>query len=174
LREPVQFATNIFRQFNVRSADGTQESDGVVAPIPNLMGQNPFYPPTVFNYYSPDYTVPGTALNGPEFGLMTTGTAISRANVGTILAFANVPVSRDAPLGSSLDLTAITEVAQNDPSGNQLMDELNRKLMHGAMSPEMRNTILTAVLAVPSTAPGTRAQTAIHLIATSSQYQIQR
>ncbi|MEZ5425177.1 MAG: DUF1800 domain-containing protein [Pyrinomonadaceae bacterium] len=174
LREPVQFTTNIFRQFNVRSADGSQQSDGVVASVPAYMGQNPFYPPTVFNYYPPDYIVPGTALNGPEFGLMTTGTAIARANVGTILAFANIPTSRDVPLGSSIDLTAITQVAQNDPTCNQLMDELNRRMMHGAMSQSMRDTILTAVLAVPEAAPNFRAQTAIHLIATSSQYQVQR
>ena len=37
--------------------------------------------PTVFNYYSPDYQIPGTTLLGPEFSLMTTGTAIARAKL---------------------------------------------------------------------------------------------
>jgi hypothetical protein len=54
------------------------------------------------------------------------------------------------------------------------MDALNSKMMHGAMSPEMRSTILTAVTAVPTTNPLLRAQTAVYLIATSSQYQVQR
>jgi hypothetical protein len=64
--------------------------------------------------------------------------------------------------------------AAGDATGNQLMDKLNTKMMHGAMSPQMRSTILTAVQAVPSTNTLLRAQTAIYLIATSSQYQVQR
>ncbi|HEX8638355.1 MAG TPA: DUF1800 family protein, partial [Pyrinomonadaceae bacterium] len=80
LREPVQLVTNVLRAFNVRSADGTQQSDGAVQGLPTNMAQNPFYSPTVFNYYTPDYVIPGTSLLGPEFNIMTTGTAIARAN----------------------------------------------------------------------------------------------
>jgi hypothetical protein len=65
-------------------------------------------------------------------------------------------------------------LAAGDPSSNLLLDTLNQKLMHGTMSAQMKNTILTAVQAVPSTTPLVRAQTAIYLIATSSQYQVQR
>ncbi len=174
LREPVLFATNIWRQFNVRSANLSAQSDGVVSGVPTNMGQNPFYAPTVFNYYSPDYVIPGTALNGPEFGLMTTGTAIARANVGTTLVFAQINVGQDAPNGTKIDLNEMTQIAQNDPTGNELLNRLNTKLMHGTMPADMRNTILTAVLAVPANSPLLRAQQAIHLIVTSSQYQVQR
>ncbi|MGI8884905.1 MAG: DUF1800 domain-containing protein, partial [Pyrinomonadaceae bacterium] len=74
LRKPVQLLTNVLRTFDVRSAAGTQQSDGVVAGLASGMAQNPFYAPTVFNYYTPDYVIPGTALPGPEFNIMTTGT----------------------------------------------------------------------------------------------------
>jgi len=47
-------------------------------------------------------------------------------------------------------------------------------MMHGAMSAQMKSTILTAVQAVASTNSLLRAQTAIYLVATSSQYQVQR
>jgi len=50
-------------------------------------------------------------------------------------------------------------------------------MMHGRMSPEMREQIRTAVNAVTGTTDTiymTRAQTAVYLIATSSQWQIQR
>ena len=44
------------------------------------------------------------------------------------------------------------------------MDALNRKLMHGTMSAEMRNIITTAVWgAVPSTNPLLRARQAIYI-----------
>jgi hypothetical protein len=138
------------------------------------MGQNTFNSPTVFNYYTPDYTVPGTALNGPEFGILTTGTAIARANFVNTIVFNRVGISSFAPFGTSIDLTEMQSIAAADTSGNQLLDALNMKLMHGTMSAQMKNTILTAVLAVPSTDPLLRARTAIYLVASSSQYQVQR
>jgi uncharacterized protein (DUF1800 family) len=174
LREPVQLLTNLLRTFNVRSADGTQQSDGVVAGLPQGMGQNPFYAPTVFNYYTPDYVIPGTSLLGPEFNIMTTGTAISRANFVNTMVFNRVNISANAPQGTSIDLSEMQALAAADTTSNQLLDALNQKMMHGTMSAGMRNAILTAVQAVPANTPLARAQQAIYLIATSSQYQVQR
>jgi hypothetical protein len=174
LREPVQFATNILRTFGVTAASGSGQSDGYLNPQTVLMGQNTFNAPTVFNYYSPDYIVPGTGLNGPEFGIMTTGTAIARANFVNTMIFSRINISASAPLGTSINLADMQALAASDASGNKLMDALNQKMMHGAMSAQMRNTILTAVQAVASTSPLDRAKQAIYLIATSSQYQVQR
>lgn len=174
LREPVQLLTNVLRGFNVRSADGTQQSDGVVAGLATSMAQNPFNAPTVFNYYTPDYVIPGTSLLGPEFNIMTTGTAISRANFANTMVFSRINTSANAPLGTSIDLSEMQALAAADTTSNQLLDALNQKMMHGTMSASMRGAIMTAVQAVPSTSPLARAQQAIYLIATSSQYQIQR
>ena len=174
LREPVQLVTNLLRTFNVRSADGTQPSDAVVQSLPNAMAQNPFYAPTVFNYYSPDYTVPGTALNGPEFGIMTTGTAIARSNFANTMVFSRINTGENNPRGTSIDLSEMQALAAADTTSNKMLDALNQKMLHGTMSPEMRQIILTSVQAVPANNPLARAQQAIYLIATSSQYQIQR
>jgi hypothetical protein len=178
LREPVQIVTNFYRQNNVTSADGSQNSDGYVSPLPNLMSQNPFSAPTVFNYYPPNYVVPGTTLLAPEFGLMNTGSSIARVNVSTFMSFSNIPVDNrmppNAPLGTSIDIADLTTVAQNDPTGNRLLDALDYKMMHGTMSSDMRSSILSAVLAVPATSPDVRVRTALFLITSSSQYQIQR
>ncbi len=174
LREPVQLATNVLRQIGVQSANGTTQSDGYVNQIISPMGQSAFFSPTVFNYYSPDYIIPGTALNGPEFNILTTGTAIARANFINTMVFSRVNVSALAPMGTSINFAEMQALAATDTSSNQLLDTLNTRMMHGAMSANMRNTILTAVQTVPSTNPLLRAQTAIYLIATSSQYQVQR
>jgi len=174
LREPVQLMTNVLRGFDVRSYSGTQPSDGVVAGLASGMAQNPFYAPTVFNYYTPDYVIPGTALAGPEFNIMTTGTAISRANFANTMVFGRINISESVPLGTSIDLSEMQALAAADTSSNQLLDALNQKMLHGTMSANMRSAIMTAVQAVPSTTPLARAQQAIYLIATSSQYQIQR
>jgi uncharacterized protein (DUF1800 family) len=66
----------------------------------------------------------------------------------------------------------------NDPAG--LTEQLNQLMMHGTMTPEMKSNIVTAVTAVTLSSTPTDAQkrkrvhTAIYLVATSSQYQVQR
>ena len=174
LREPVQLATNLMRQFDVQSATAGGQSDGYVNQIISPMGQNTFNSPTVFNYYSPEYTVPGTALNGPEFGILTTGTAIARANFANTMVYGKVNTGTNAPTGTSINLTEMQALATADTTGNRLLDALNTKMLHGTMSAQMKSTILTAVQAVPSSSPLARAQAAIYLVATSSQYQVQR
>ena len=175
LREPVQLATNLMRQFKVQSADGLEQSDGYIAPLTASMAQNVFYSPTVFNFYSPDYIVPGPGLNGPEFAILTTGTAISRTNFVNTMAFGRVNVSVPVtPSGTSLNFTELQALAAADATSNRLLDELDTKLMHGTMTAQNRSTILTAVNAVAATDPLNRARTAVYLVATSSQYQVQR
>jgi uncharacterized protein (DUF1800 family) len=175
LREPVQIVTNLGRLFPAKSWDGNSLSDGGLSFFMEKMGQNAFYSPTVFNYYPPDYIVPGTTLNAPEFALLSTSSAISRTNFISVLVFDGItPNVTDSLRGTSLDLSEATAFAEADASGNQLLDFLNTKMMHGALLPEQRAAILTAVAAVPATNSLVRTKTAIYLLASSSQYQIQR
>ena len=190
LREPVQFAANFFRAMNVRDAAGTGQSDGVLTFRGEYtgMGQTPFRSPTVFNYYSPDFVIPGTALLGPEFGLMTTGTTIQRMNFinrmvgwnasGNAFTGAPYPISTNVlswtPSGTSLTFTDLQALVAADPTGNTLMDELNSRLMHGTMPAAMRASILGAVTPITSTDTMNRVRTAVYLTATSAQFQVQR
>jgi hypothetical protein len=177
LREPVQYITNFLKHFNVRSADGSQQSDGVVNSLTQPIGQDVLRAPTVFNYYTPNYVIPGTSMLGPEFGILTTGTAIGRTNQINRMTFNRINVSTgntNIPLGTSIDLSEMIALSQADSTGNLLIDTLDTRMMHGAMQTDMKNTIRTAVQAVAASNPTLRAQTAIYLTATSSQYQIQR
>ncbi len=174
LREPVQLATNVYRHFGVKSADLTTQSDGYVWQIIAPLGQFAFYSPTVFNYYPPDYVVPGPGLNGPEFAILTTGTAIARANFMNTIIFNRVTVGANTLTGTAINLADMQALAAADTTSNRLLDTLNVKMMHGTMTAQNKATIMTAVNAVAATDPLTRARTAIYLIATSSQYQVQR
>jgi len=189
LREPVQFATNILRQFGVRDANGTGQSDGYLNGRGEYTGmaQDPFRSPTVFNYYPPDYVIAGTSLRGPEFMLMTTGTSITRANFVNRMVFTSpaIPISAPnaqngtggAPNGTSLDFSDLQALATSDTSGNLLVEELNRRMLYNTMSPSMKSTILTAVTNIPATSSANflqRARQAVYLVASSSQYQVQR
>ncbi len=164
LREPVLFITNILRAFSATS-DGA-----LLAERGRDMGQYLFYSPTVFNYYQPTYVVPGTTILGPEFSIQSTSAAITRAN------FVNQMVFRTGgpPAGTVINFTEWQNLASNTTA---LLNELDRILMHGSMSSAMRTRIATVIDALPNVTAADRlkrAQWAIYLVLTSSQYQVQR
>jgi uncharacterized protein (DUF1800 family) len=173
LREPVLLMTNLLRTFNATS-------DGVLASTPfsytNDLGQNLFNPPTVFSYYPADYGLPGTTLFGPEFGLLDTSTTYKRANFVNTLFLANsgngIPISNpNRPSGTQVNYSTYQAMAGN---AQQLVDALNTRMMHGAMSQTMNANIFATVNAITSADPAGRTRTTIYLIATSSQYQVER
>lgn len=177
LREPVQLLTNLFRHIGVKGATQTGLSDGVINGQSNNMAQNVFNSPTVFNYFSPDNMIPGTTLLGPEFALMTTGTSIARANSMNTMIFSQIGVSETSPQGTSLDFAELQAIATADTTSNRLMDVLSARMMHGSLTPAARESIRTAVNAIPSTSAANflqRAKQATYLIATSAQFQVQR
>lgn len=189
LREPVLLATNVMRNFGVKSAASaacdlvtpSTCSDGSINGFAAAMGQSVYMSPTVFNYYPPDYIVPNTnpSVLGPEFAILTTSTAFQRANVMNTFVMstgqaASTSPNTNFPFGTALLMTELQNAATADATGNQLMDLLNNRMMHGTMSAQMRSTILTAVTAVASSNPLLRARTALYLVTTSSQFQIQK
>ncbi|HMJ07610.1 MAG TPA: DUF1800 family protein, partial [Pyrinomonadaceae bacterium] len=104
LREPVQLLTNLTRLFPARDFNGESLSDGALGGHVTNLGQNPFNSPTVFNYFLPDYVVPGTTVIAPEFGLMNTGIAVKRTNLLSVLIFDGLTANAtDSLRGTSLD-----------------------------------------------------------------------
>ncbi len=168
LREPVQFVLNVLRSLNATS-DGYGLLDQTRG-----MGQNVFNSPSVFNFYPPNYQIPGTQVLGPQFGIQTTATALARMNFVNTIVFSRIAPPTGSPAGAtgaSINLTA-WEALASDPA--KLVDELDKVLMHNSMSPQTRAVVTQAVTSTPATNPKLRAQTAIYLVATSSQYQVQR
>jgi uncharacterized protein (DUF1800 family) len=189
LREPVLFVTNTLRPFSPIaqanapvSAECGGLSDGVINGITLTLDQDVFLPPTVFNYYPMDYVIPNTPLSGPEFGIFSTGTTLKRPNFVNQMAPPNstaaggivINAAQNITCGTRIDMTRLQALATSDTTGALLVDTLNREMMHGAMSTPVRNEILTAVQNVLSTNTLKRARTAYYLVATSSQYQVQR
>jgi hypothetical protein len=168
LLEPVLFVTHVARALSA-------STDGAFLRLQSSpLGQNAFYAPSVFNYYPADYVVAGANLPGPEFGLLTTATAIARANFANALIFSN-GIAADPDLygstGTSFDLSGYQAVAGD---ATALTDRLDRNLLAGTMSVAMRAAIAGAVNALPATDTLNRARTALYLVVSSPQYQVQR
>lgn len=172
LREPAFYALSLLRALGAKSANGTQLSDGVIAPQVLTMGQNVFNPDTVFSYYPNDNLLPGNpALLGPEFGIQSALTALRRANLANTLVYSTIPVGANNPQGTLLDLSGV-QTLSNDPAA--MVEMLNQRLCHGLLSASAKAAIVTAVNTIPAASPRQRAQQATYLVATSSQFQVER
>ena len=180
LREPLLLMTHLLRTFNATS-DGVLATTQAPNNYSNDMGQNLFNPPTVFSYFPAEFGLPGTNLVGPEFGLLDTSLTYKRTNFVNTLFLANggngIPANaaQNRPTGTQLDYSTYTAMATSPAN---LVDALNARLMHGTMSATTRANIIAAVTGVTNATPATQAlqrtQTAIYLVATSAQYQVER
>jgi len=163
LQEPALFIAAMVRAF------GGQMTDQNYFPwdLVNL-GQDIFDAPSVFNYYSPTYGVPGTTLLGPEFEIHTPNNAIWRANVvRTLFSQWSNPVQDYGP-GTTVDLTAFVPLAAAPAT---LVSALDLALTHGTMPAAMKTTIVNAVAA--DTSPLLqRVEDACYLILTSNYYNV--
>jgi hypothetical protein len=173
LREPVQFITNLLRAFSATS-DGVLNSLNISGSSIGSadMSQDVFNAPSVFSFYPPTARVPGENALAPQFAVFSSLTSLRRANLVSRIVFSTIPAAApNRPTGTSIDLSFWDPLASN-PDG--LIDALDRLLLHGAMSAEMRHSVRTAVESVPVSNSRLRVRTAVYLIASSSQYQVQR
>ncbi len=177
LREPAQFVINTIRALNPA---------GDLFGIPGLsssFGQSIFRAPSVFSYYTPDFSLSATDNSGtaysfysPEAQLISTNSAIARINFINTLVYGSLPgtpglnpAPATAPVNTTVNFSNFDAYAANP---GVLADKLNRYLMHGTMSAEMITSVITAVNAVSVTAPHDRVKAALYLIFASQQYQI--
>jgi uncharacterized protein (DUF1800 family) len=198
LKEPALYWTNILRAFNAHAYNNpAASSDGVMnyttnfTPTPASLEQDIVRPLTVFNYYPLDYLTPGTTdHSGGVFGIYNANTSLRRANLANQLVLGcqnttsttpncptiGFPISNPSrPFGTSLNFAPWIALATSSGGNTMyLVEELDRYLMHGTMSPEMKNSIVTAVNALSPTNYSLRARTAIWMVLTAAQYNVGR
>ena len=163
LREPPQLILNLLRAFGA-------DTDGDLGAVSKKMGEDLFNAPSVFSYYPHDYAVPGTFIEGPEFGIESTSTAIARMNLVTALAFTGIQPPPPAA-GTFMDFSSLAALGGNPDA---LVGRLDRVLLHGTMSETMREMVVGAIAPIEPSQTTLRAATAFQLVAGSSQYQIER
>jgi uncharacterized protein (DUF1800 family) len=157
LKEPILHMLNL-----LRAANATTDGGNNLSSYASGMGQQPFYAPSVFNFYPPDNIIEGTELLGPEFKLLNTSTAIARANFVNDLVYGTVGAT------TSIDLASYVALA---PDATKLLDALSSVMLHGAMSDDMRSTLMSTLATIPDNSD--RAKAAFYLIGSSSEYQVE-
>jgi uncharacterized protein (DUF1800 family) len=161
LQEPILYITGLLRAFGATTDGSNLVAQG------GAMGQTALTSGSVFNFYAPSYLIPQTSLLGPEFQILTTSTTLARANFANSFAF-----NTSLGTGATVSFSSYATEAANPST---LLATLNTLMLHGTMSSTMQSDILTAMQAVPAGASQalTQAETAIYLIATSSEYQVE-
>jgi hypothetical protein len=174
LRDPVLMFTGTLRALN-GATDG--------APLGwwwgETLNQHLFMPPSVFNFYPPDYPVAGTQLVGPQFGIHNVNTALERLNWLTyLLDWGGSDPDPGIPnaIGTKVNLLPFEALAGN---AGQLVDNLSLIALGRKLDSTARAKVITAVswwsaATYPQDWKHERVATAAYLIFASPDYQVQR
>ncbi len=147
--------------------------------LQNTFAETALRSPTVFNFYHPDYVLPGplasAGLVAPEFEITDDNYAINAPNFYRTVALYNVPATAAAPYAITLDLTYEAGLAASAANYAALLDHLNLVLCAGNMPAATKTRVVTALSAMPTTTTAReRAQTAVLLTLTSPSAAIQK
>lgn len=160
LREPLLYVTGAVRMFGTSTAGlGLRKQTAV-------MGQDVHYSPSVFNFFPPNYPLPGATDGsvGPEFGIEDTATVVARANFADL--FVNTPHTIHASLNLNANWLGDTAAV--------IVDNLAAYAMHNKMSAAMRTTLTNALATPAGQTPDQMRRRALYLVLSSSQYQVMR
>ena len=178
LREPMLYLTNVIRALGFMNNDVVAGNDVVANASYNTLGnytttlgEKPYSSGSVFNFFPPNYVIPGTTLNAPEFGQENTASAVLRLSLANTLVYNGISGFKvDLSKTSALGMTASATGNAMTDSGN-LVDSLAIIFMHGQMPTQMRTAIVNHVATL--TDPAQRVRVATYLVITSSFYKIE-
>jgi uncharacterized protein (DUF1800 family) len=163
LQEPALFMAGMVRAFGGQMTNQNYFQQDLAN-----MGEDLFDSASVFNYYAPNYGVPGTTLMGGEFQIFTPNSAVLRANeVSNLFSNWGSAVQTYGP-GTTIDLTAYLPLASNPAT---LVSALDLTLTHGVMPAAMK-TQITAAVAAETNGALRQVQLGAYLILTSNYYNV--
>lgn len=174
LREPALLFTGAIRALNGRT-DGSVLGWWWGAQL----RQHIFRPPTVFNFYPPNYPVAGSALVGPEFGIHNANGAMERLNYLNYL-FDNGGSAPDPTVPNAIGTNVSFyefKASASDPSA--LVDRLSQLVLGRNLNAASRQAVIDSVSfwnaqAHPDDWRDRRVAEAAYLVLGSPDYQIQR
>jgi uncharacterized protein (DUF1800 family) len=169
MKEPLLQATALLRAFDATSPSGRYN-------FPNpegALGEAVLRSPTVFNFFEPNYVLPGplaaAGLYAPEYQIFTATTAISIPN--QLRNFIHTPAK---PGENTLVLKLDPLIPLADCHGD-LIDYLDLVFCAGALPGPARAVVADALSRLPpATTDLERVRTALELVVTSPMAAVQR
>jgi hypothetical protein len=144
-----------------------------------VLRQHVYRPPSVFNFFPPDYPVPGNAtMVGPQFGIHNANSALERLNFLTYLLYwggSTAEASVPGAFGTAVNTLPFEADAADAP---RLVDRLSVLATGAALPTATRTQIITAVEAFNASTSSTwqseRVKQAAYLVFATPAFQVQR
>ncbi len=168
LVEPLLRLTGVWRAYGAASSSGRFRLDG----LGFILGQAPLSAPSVFNFFRPDYSPPGSLRDAgvlaPEMqitdeNLLTLSSNLQAYSIfvlnssGTGFKPDDVIIDIQSELGSAADASVLT-------------DHVAARLLGGDISPDLRAATREMVGQWPADQSAARVAEAIYSVATSPEY----
>ncbi len=174
LREPILLFTGALRAFGGRT-------DGAIHGWwwGESLNQHVFRPPSVFNFYPPDYPVAGTGgLVGPQFAIHNANTGLNRLNYLTALfdwRCCDPDPAIPGAIGTRVDTRPFEPRAAD---AGVLVDDISRIVLGRTLAAAARERVVEAVRfwdagSDPASWQRRRVETAAWLVLASPDYQVQ-
>jgi len=162
LREPILFITAMIRGLGFTNTDPNASYESL-SNYSNNLSERPYRANSVFNFFPPDYVIPGTTVNAPEFGIENTATTTLRMSLADSIVNNKIT-------SFTVDLSNTSSLGVLAANPTNLVNTLSMLFMHSQMPANMQTAIVNAI--TPLTSNAERVRVAVYLIITSSQYKV--
>lgn len=167
IREPILREANWMRAFYAYSASGKYQMWRMDDPLTGF-GQAMLRAPSVFNFYRPTYTPPGTALEddnlvSPEMQITSETTVVGYLNSLQNMVFNGIGKYYDIRTRYRTELSLVREP-------ERLVERMNLLFMAGEMSDPLREEMIAAIKSIPMEDPDTSYQEALAYHSTNRVY----
>jgi uncharacterized protein (DUF1800 family) len=162
LREGILYVANVVRGLGFVNSSSVGDYSAL-GNYSATLNERPYASGSVFNFFPPDYVIPGSTINAPEFGQENTATGMLRLTLADNMVYNRIS-------GFTVSLSATSGLGLTAANPANLVDSLGIVFMHGQMPATMRTAIITHISGL--TDMGQRVRVATYLIITSPQYKI--
>ena len=199
IREPVIRFTNWARAFDLNNISPEYVDVLWDTQAQEALGQHPFRPRSVFNFYRPGYVAPGTATGEagytvPELQIMNASSTPGYANFMTFFVTTETKIERDelidvyqeANIPLDIETAELSFVPQYNAeidiasTPQALIERLDLLLTYGSMSEQTKSSILQVLNTIEMDGPDDnesaelRVTLAILMLLTSPDFLVQR
>ena len=177
-REPMLKLTAMWRAWDAQmpAADAYGNIPMGMTNPSGTFGQRPLGADTVFNFFEPDYQLPGAIANAglysPEFQTLNESTLTSASNSYYTYSW-NSYVGMSSPPSNRplLNLAPLVALA-SDPTA--MVAEVNKRMMYGSMSSNMQSVLRNMLIFMDGASATDKARTLVYVTALSPEYAVQR
>ncbi len=178
LREPMLYLTNVIRGLGFTNKDAVAGNDVVanasyssLSNYSSPLGEKPYTSGSVFNFFPPNYVIPGTATNAPEFAQENTASAVLRLTLANSLVYGSISgFTVDLSATSALGIMA-SKTGNSTTDSTNLVNALATIFLHGQMPAQMSGPIIAHVATLTNIPE--RVRVATYLVITSSEYKVE-